>query len=99
MKIPKSIYYLCAALLVLALAPMPYGYYTFLRLVVTIVACITAFSFYKEGHVTWAWIFGLVGILFNPLIQVHLSRDIWMILDLLAAGLMLKASKINIGKV
>lgn len=98
MKIPKLIYYLCAALLVLALAPMPFGYYTFLRLVVTTVALISAFTFYKEDHVTWAWIFGLLGILFNPLIQVHLSRDIWMILDLLAAGLMLRASNIKVGK-
>ena len=99
MKIPKSIYYLCAALLVLALAPMPFGYYTFLRLVVTAVAFVTAFSFYRDGDVTWAWIFGLLGILFNPLIQVHLSRDIWMILDLLAAGLMLRAANIKVGKV
>lgn len=98
MKIPPPIYYLCAALLLLALAPMPFGYYTFLRLVVTIIAFVTAFSFYKEGGVVWAWIFALLGILFNPLIQVHLSRDIWMILDLLAAGLMLRTPNIKVGK-
>jgi len=35
----------------------------------------------------WAWTFGLVGALFNPIIPVHLSRDTWTVVDLIVAGL------------
>lgn len=33
----------------------------------------------------WAWVFGIIALLFNPIIPVHLSREIWAPIDIMAA--------------
>lgn len=33
----------------------------------------------------WAWILGIIALLFNPIIPVHLSREIWAPVDVMAA--------------
>ena len=77
-----------SALLVLALADFPYGYYTFLRLVVCATAAFGAFKATSINAEGWTLILGGMAVLFNPIIPVHLDRDIWALLDLLAAGLL-----------
>jgi hypothetical protein len=75
-----------AALLLLALANLPYGYYTFLRLVVSIVACFGLYRAFRQGYEGWALLLGGMALLFNPIIPVHLDRDLWKVLDLFAAA-------------
>lgn len=77
-----------AALLLIAVMPLPYGYYTFLRLVVTAAAAFVVWIEYSraQGLTFWAVLFALLGLLFNPLIPVHLSREVWAWLDVAAAG-------------
>lgn len=78
-----------AALLVVAILPLPYGYYTFLRLVVTIAAAAAAYVDYQSSRsLNWRVIvMGLVALLFNPVVTVALSRSTWLPIDLLTAGL------------
>ncbi|NTG01681.1 hypothetical protein G6L30_16290 [Agrobacterium rhizogenes] len=78
-----------AALLVVAILPLPYGYYTFLRCVVTLSAVIVAWSRYKtKGSVNWEVVLmALVAILFNPLVPIWLSRPLWLPIDLLSGGI------------
>ena len=77
---------LAAAFLLLATLDLPYGYYTFLRIAVTGVALYVAYSGYKWGK-TWAlWTFVTVAMLFNPLIPVHLTKDVWFPIDLVTAA-------------
>lgn len=33
----------------------------------------------------WVWILGIIALLFNPIIPVHLSREIWAPIDVMAA--------------
>jgi len=77
-----------AGLLLLAIFPLPYGYYTLLRLVVTVCAIIAAWvSFKAKETVNWEVVaMGLIAILFNPLAPVWLSRSVWLPIDLVAAG-------------
>lgn len=85
LKIP---YLLVAALSLLALAPMPYGYYIFLRIAVTGCAGMTAYLKYQAGDrnlLLWACV--AVAILFNPVISIHLTREIWMVFNIFVAGL------------
>ena len=85
LKIP----YLAAILLsLIALAPMPYGYYMFLKIVVTACAGITAYLDYQAGN-RGALVWGCAGIaiLFNPIIPVHLVKEIWMFFNICVAGL------------
>jgi len=73
---------IAAALLLVAVLELPYGFYTFLRLGVTAAAVYVAYSAYEWGK-TWAlWSFAVVALLFNPLVPVHLSKSAWMPIDL-----------------
>jgi len=68
-----------------ALADNPYGYYQFLRWLILFVGAYSAYSAYKLGRTVWAWIFGAIAILFNPIIPFYLSRDAWQIIDVVVA--------------
>ena len=69
-------------MLFVALVPgLPYGYFQFLRLVVTGFSCLFAFVAFEEKKKVWMWLFIGVTVLFNPLIPIHLSRDTWLPID------------------
>ena len=77
-----------AALLLLALADMPSGYYVLMRIIVCLASAIVAYGGYKrDGSVNGTVIlFGLMAILFNPIIPVYLhDRDIWAPIDVIGA--------------
>ena len=76
-----------AVMLLLALAPLPYGYYILLRLVVCVAFAWTAFDFSQEGRAPVAAVFVVGALLFNPIIPVHLNRELWAVLDVAAAAL------------
>ena len=58
-----------------------YAMYNILRIVVTVQALIYAASFYDDNKPVSA-LFGIIAILFNPLIKIHFSRSEWDVLDL-----------------
>jgi hypothetical protein len=33
----------------------------------------------------WAWAFGIIALLFNPFIPIHLNREAWAPIDLVVA--------------
>lgn len=88
-KIPAVIMYGVAGMLLFALAPLPYGYYTLLRIVVTIFFAWSAVVSHDRHHQVLPWIFGLLALLFNPIVPVYLSRDIWAPIDVGAAALII----------
>lgn len=71
-------------LLLLAILPWPYGYYTLLRLVVCLTAAFLAWFSYKAQRVRWTWIMGLLALVFNPVIPLYLGREFWIFVDLTA---------------
>lgn len=74
--------------LLLALLPLPYSYYMFLRWAVLLSACLHLyFGIQRKCWVACA-IFGLIAALFNPFYPVYLTKSIWMFLDIGAAALM-----------
>ncbi len=76
-------------LLLLTFLRLPYGYFTFLRLVICAVAafhCVLAFNL-NRGVIAGS--FGLIAILFNPIVPIHLSKETWRPIDLLVAALFL----------
>ena len=74
---------IAAIMLLLALAPWPYGYYQVLRLVVCGVAVYVAFMAYTCQKMWTVWLFGFIAVLFNPLLPIYLSRHIWQPIDVL----------------
>jgi hypothetical protein len=63
----------------------PYGFFTLLRLVVFGTTAYLSWLAYKIEKEVWIWIFGFIALIFNPLIPLHLGRDVWMVVDLLVA--------------
>ena len=76
-------------MLFLALAPWPYGYYQLLRFVVCGVSVYVAFMTYKWQKIWATCLFGFIAVLFNPLIPIHLSRELWQPIDLTCATLLI----------
>lgn len=81
----KIIYGSAAAVCLVAVFPLPYGFYTFLRLLVSIAGIVAAINLQKEGNFLWV-LFAAIVLLFNPLIPVYLSRELWFPIDLIVAG-------------
>ena len=65
---------------------LPIGYYTFVRIIITIGAvCIIVNEPVKDLNF-WRVAFGLIAIVFNPIIPVYLhDKAIWMPIDIIAA--------------
>jgi hypothetical protein len=78
-----------ALLLILAVFDLPYGYYSFLRIIVTIYLSILAFYSHKNGHINTMYLLGGVAVLFNPIIPIYLSKGIWIVIDLATAVLIM----------
>jgi len=74
-----------AALLFVALLPLPYGYYQFLRIAITVASGFVAYSAFSNSNQGWAIGFGAICILFNPFIPIHLSKSMWAPIDVVVA--------------
>jgi hypothetical protein len=72
-------------LLLIATATMPYGYYKFLRIAITIVAGITAYDLFEKKQNNWLIAFVLIMILYNPIIVIHFDKAIWKPINIITA--------------
>lgn len=67
----------------------PYGYYILLRWVVALSALFLLWLAYESKKTFWLFIMGIVAILFNPIIPVHLEKETWVVIDVIVAILFL----------
>ena len=81
----KLVYSAAGILCLVAVLPLPYGFYTFLRFVVTAGGFLAAIQLRNENNVLWV-IFAGICILFNPFIPVYLDKGIWFPIDLAVSG-------------
>ncbi|MHC4132546.1 MAG: DUF6804 family protein [Planctomycetota bacterium] len=85
-KRPHLIPSLIAAFMLFgAMAPWPYGYYQLLRFVVCGASVFVAYTSYNWQKIWSTWLFGFIALLFNPLIPIHLSKEIWQPIDVICA--------------
>jgi len=65
----KYLSLICAGLLLLGVANLPYQYYTVLKIVVSIGALWMVIEDYKNrANLLWILIFGAIAVYFNPII-------------------------------
>ena len=73
-------------LLLIAMLELPYGYYTFLRLIITASSMVIIWLLWKYQRMhkeIWSTIFlTIIALLYNPIILVHLSKQIWFIINI-----------------
>lgn len=87
---PKPAIYILAGLLLIGALPLPwYGYYTLLRIVACAGFAWAAYAAYEKGSAWLPWAFGLLAILFNPVIKVYFPKEVWIIVDVVAGGFLL----------
>lgn len=67
----------------------PYGYYTLLRLVVFITSGLITIAAYKMQKHGWMIGIGLVTLLFNPFVPVHIDKTTWRVIDFIVAAVFL----------
>jgi len=64
----------------------PYGYYTLLRLVCCGCFGFLVYAAVVEKMAAWAWLLGITVLIYNPFVPVHLTRNIWAIINLITIG-------------
>jgi hypothetical protein len=94
----KHLLLVCAGLLFLALVDLPIGYYTLLRIIVTIGAIAVVVTETENGINFWVVTFGIIAIIFNPLIQIYLNKEAWIPLDIITSILFTIKAFINTEK-
>jgi hypothetical protein len=73
---------LVALAVTVALIPsLPYGYYSMMRWPVCGLCAWLALSSYRDEQEAWAWIWGIVAGVYNPIFPVHASRETWSIVN------------------
>lgn len=79
----KALLFICSGLLFIGLMDLPVGYYTFLRIVVTIGSVAVVLTELENGLNFWVITFGLLAILFNPFIPIYLNdKSAWIPIDI-----------------
>jgi len=81
----KRLYLSLTAMLLLCLAPMPYGYFMLVRFVMMAVFGWVAYQYYQNGHQGLAWAFGALALLFQPFVKIALGRVVWNVVDVAVA--------------
>lgn len=64
----------------------PYGYYVLLRWVVCPCFIYAALQAFKQGKKNMVWVLGVTAAIYNPLISLHLNRELWSVLNLAGIG-------------
>lgn len=75
---------LIAAAPLLIRIPLPYEFYTFLRIAVCGSTAVLAYQNFNviDKPSIWAWLFLLIAILFNPFKPIILRQETWFIVNI-----------------
>ncbi len=65
----------------------PYGYYTLLR-----VVCCASFAYltlkaFSQKKEAWGWVLAVMAVIYNPLLPIHLTREIWSVINIVTIGI------------
>ncbi len=82
---PVAPIYIISTLLLIGAAPLPYGYYMLLRIAACGFFIWAAVIAHEKNNQYLPWVFGLLALLFNPIIKIHLPKELWTIIDIASA--------------
>jgi len=80
-KIAKIIVFL----LLLAIFPWPYFYYSFLRSAIFVSGIFLIDQLFKKKKNDYLLIVAFIVLLFNPIFPIYLSKQLWILIDLIVA--------------
>jgi hypothetical protein len=74
--------FIATLMLLWALNPEnPYGYYILLRLVCCAIFAFLTLQALAQDKQGWAWTLGITAVVYNPIIRIHLTREIWSVIN------------------
>jgi len=83
---------IAAAMSLIAIADLPYGYYTLMRLVVCATAILVLVVAARSGQMWAVWLYGIFALLFNPVVPVHLTKGLWQPIDFVTGAMLVVAA-------
>ena len=84
----KQVYLILAAMMLICLAPMPYGYFQLVRFVAMVVFGVMAYQYYMRQKTVATVIFVVLALLFQPIYKIALGRVTWNVIDVAVAALL-----------
>lgn len=92
----KYIQLALAAMLLLCLADMPYGYYQLVRFMAMVLFGWMAYDYSNKEQQLGCVTFGSLALLFQPFFKIALGRTIWNIVDVVVAIVLIVVVMYNI---
>jgi hypothetical protein len=86
---PIQVIYITAALLFLAILPLPPEFYPLLKIVAAGTFAWGAYKNFIAKKLLLPLAYTLFAILFNPIIEINLPKEFWIPIDLIAATILL----------
>ena len=86
---PIQVVYITSALLFIAIIPLPPGYYELLRIVASGTFAWGAYRNFSKKKLLLPLVYSFFAIVFNPVSEISLAKEIWIPIELLAATLLL----------
>ena len=77
-----------AVMLLLSLAPMPYGYYTLVRLFTMVIMICYVVKFLEKKNTASAVAAGTIALLFQPFFKIVLDKMTWHFVDIIVSLLL-----------
>lgn len=94
---PVQVVYITAVLLFLAVLPLPSEFYSLLRVVAAGTFAWGAYRNFGKKFLLLPLAYTLFAILFNPVMEINLAKELWIPVDLVA-GILLLLTKNHIAE-
>ena len=88
----KQVYLILAALMLLCLATMPYGYFQLVRFVAMVVFGVIVYQYYLRQKTVATVIFVVLALLFQPIYKIALGRVTWDVKVVIGSSLPMESS-------
>lgn len=84
---------LLAILIFIAILPLPYGYYEFLRFAVCLGAVYYLINNFNTLSDTDKGVLIVAALVYNPFAPLHMAKMLWVVINLISGMFFLKIGK------
>jgi hypothetical protein len=86
---PVLVVYITALLLFIAILPLPPEFYSLLRVIAAGTFAWGAYRNFGRKMVLLPLVYTLFTIVFNPIMEINLAKELWIPIDIAAAAVLL----------
>ncbi|MEI8185238.1 MAG: DUF6804 family protein [Chlorobiaceae bacterium] len=90
---PVQVIYITALFLFIAIFPLPFEFYSFLKIVVAGTFAWGAYKNFGKKMFLLPLVYTLFALLYNPIMEINMAKEFWMPVDLAGAVILLLTKK------